>query len=312
MLVNDGVEREIDGIDDGLGDGHRDFVGGGKVEVFGANDAVDRFEKRGLEDGGQFADVAGPGVLEQACERAGAESDGALPIAGADSFQQRLGERGDVFAAHAEGRNDEADSAEAKGQVGQKQALAGHLAQRGLRGGEQDGAAGRAVLQGFQNAEEQALSGRGEQVDAVKIDEAGQGGGIGVSDQPFAGIAALEGARGERGAAEEIAGEGLFAGAVFALNGGQLHVGRCHFSLHQQLSPGCAYTCDRRRLRRGGFNEGKARDGGLGLELSDALHGFQRASPSWPGSGDQANRCLIGIERESMNRKGAEILAGME
>jgi hypothetical protein len=44
-----------------------------------------------------------------------------------------------------------------------------------LRGCEQDRAAGRAVLKIFEDAEEQALSGRGEKVDAIEIGEASEG-----------------------------------------------------------------------------------------------------------------------------------------
>ena len=75
---------------------------GGQGEVAGADDAVYGFEKGGFKDGGELADVAGPVVLEEAGEGAGAEDDGALLIAGADAVEQGLGERGDVFAAHAQ------------------------------------------------------------------------------------------------------------------------------------------------------------------------------------------------------------------
>ncbi len=161
-------------------------------EVSGADDAVAGFEEGGLKDAGELADVARPVVLEQAGERAGAEDDGALLIAGADAVEQGLGEGGDVFAALAQRRNGEANGGEAEGEVGEEQALAGHLAQRSLRRGEDDGAAGRAVLQRFEDAEEQSLSGRREQVDAIEIGEAGESGGIGISGQPLARVAALK------------------------------------------------------------------------------------------------------------------------
>ena len=165
---------------------------GGKDEVAGEDDAVVGFEERGFKDAGELADVAGPVVLEEAGEGAGAEEHGALLIAGADAVEQGLGERGDVFAALAQGRNGEADGGEAEGEVGEKQSLTGHLAERSLRGGEEDGAAGRAILEGAEDAEEQALAGRGEQIDAVEIGEAGEGGGIGVGGQPLARVAALK------------------------------------------------------------------------------------------------------------------------
>ena len=168
------------------------FGFGGQGEVAGEDDAVVGFEERGLKDAGEFADVAGPVVLEEAGERAGSEEHGALLIAGADAVEQGLGERGDVFAALAQRRNGEADGGEAEGEVGEQESLTGHLAQRRLRGGEQDGAAGRTILKGAENAEQQSLARRGEQVDAVEIGEAGEGGGIGVGGQPLARIAALK------------------------------------------------------------------------------------------------------------------------
>ena len=212
----------------------------GKGQVVGADDAVVGFEQGGFKDGGEFAHVAGPAVLQEAGEGAGAEDDGALLIAGADAVEQGLGEQGNVFAALAQRRNGEADGGKAEGEVGQQQALAGHLAQRGLRGGEDDGAARRAVLERLEDAEQQTLAGRGEQVNAIQIGEAGEGGGVGVGDQPLAGVAALEAGAGQRGAAEEIAGQGVLAGAVFALDGGDLHMGRGHLSLHEELAPGGA------------------------------------------------------------------------
>jgi hypothetical protein len=199
VVADDGVEGEIVGLGGGLGDQGRGFLAVGEVEVVGADDAVNGFEQSGFEDGGQFADIARPAVLQEAGERAGAEDDGALLVADADAVKQGLGERGNILAAHAQRGDGEADGAEAEGEVGQEQALAGHLAERGLRGCEDDGAAGRAVLHGFEDAEEQTLAGRGEQIDAVEIGKAGEGVGVGVGDQPLAGVSALEaGAGGER------------------------------------------------------------------------------------------------------------------
>ena len=92
-------------------------------------------------------------MLQEAGKRAGAERHGALLITVADLVEQGLREGSDVFAALAQGRNGEADGAEAESKVGQKQALASHLAQRDLRGSKHHGAAGRAVLHGLENAE---------------------------------------------------------------------------------------------------------------------------------------------------------------
>ena len=104
VVTDDGVEREVFRIDGGLGNLRRgSFLAAGQVKVFGADDAIDGFEESGFKDRGQFADVAGPGVLEEAGERAGAEQDRALLIAGAETVEETLSERGDVFAAQAQG-----------------------------------------------------------------------------------------------------------------------------------------------------------------------------------------------------------------
>ena len=132
-------------------------------------------------------------MLQQAGERAGAEDDGALLIAGADAVKQGLGERGDVFAALAQRRNGEADGGEAEGEVGQQAVPWPAIWRSGVcEEARRTARPGRTVLEGLENAEQQALSGRGEQVDAVEIGEAGEGGGIGVGGQPLAGVAALE------------------------------------------------------------------------------------------------------------------------
>ena len=62
-----------------------------------------------------------------------AKHGGTLLVPGADSFKQRLGERNNVFAAHAQRGNGEPDGAETESEVGQKQALGGHLTERCLR-----------------------------------------------------------------------------------------------------------------------------------------------------------------------------------
>jgi hypothetical protein len=111
-----------------------------------------------------------------------------------------------------------------------------------LRGGDQNGAAGRTVLKVLENAEEQPLAWRGEKVDAIEISKADKSGGIGVCGQPLASVATLKGVVGESRAAEEIARESVLAGAVLALNGGDLDVGRDHFGLHKELAPGGTYA----------------------------------------------------------------------
>ena len=120
------------------------------------------------------------------------------------------------------GRNGEADGGEPEGEIGQQQSLTGHLAKRGLRGGQHHGAARRAILKGFEDAEQQSLARRREQVDAIEVGEAAEGGGIGVGDQPFAGVAALKGGCREGRTAVEIAGQSLLAGAGLAFKRGHL------------------------------------------------------------------------------------------
>jgi hypothetical protein len=285
VVADDGVEGEIVRAGDGLGLGGRGEGVVGQGEIGGADDAVGGLEERGLEDARELAHIAGPGVLKEAGEGAGAEDDVALLIAGGDALEQGLGERGDVFAALAQGRNGEADGGEAEGEVGHEQALTGHLAKRRFRRGDENGAAGRAVLQGFEDAEEQALSGRGEEVDAVEIEEAGEGGGVGIGGEPLASVTALEGGGGEGRAGVEVAGEGGFAGAVLAFNGGKLQMGGGHLSLDEQLAPGGADADEVRGGGGFGFDEGGARSGGAGsgrlggIEWNGGLQGSQRATP---------------------------------
>ena len=279
VMLNDGVEVEGVAVHGRL-ERRRGFEAGGQGEIVGADGSVAGFEQSGFKHGGELAHVSRPVVLQEAGERAGRHKDRALLIARADAVKHSLGQRGDVFAAHTQRRNSKADGGEAEGEIGQQETLRGHLAQRGLRGCEQDGAASRTVLERLEKAKQKALARRGEQVNTVEISEAGERGGVSVSDQPFAGVAALKAAGGERRAAEEIAGQGLFADAVFSLDGGQMNMRRGHFSLHEQLAP-CGADSDGLRGKGGlDLNEGEAGDGRL--VMSGALHGSQRASPPRP------------------------------
>ena len=151
-----------------------------------------------------------------------------------------------------------------------------------MRRGKKDGTAGGTVLKGFEDAQEKALAGRGEEIDAIEIGEAGEGGGVGVGYQPFAGVAALKGGVGQGRTVEEITSQGLLAAAVLALNGGDLDVGGGHFSLQEELAPSGADAYD--LVGKGGIqlDQREAGGGGLRLELRGALHQSQRASPPWP------------------------------
>ena len=252
----------------------------GQSEINGTDDAVFSFKESRLDEAGKFTHVAGPIVLQETGEDAGPEDDGALLVASADAVEEELGERGDVFAALAQGWDGKADGSEAEGEVGEQQALAGHLAQRCLRGSEKDGAAGWAVLKILENAEEESLARRCKEVDTIEISEPGEGGGIGVGGEPLARVAALKTGGGERGAAEEIAGQRVFAAAMLTLNGGDLEMRRGHFSLHEELAPSRTDADD---VDGGGggieLNEREARDGGVRVELRGAGYGCQRASP---------------------------------
>ncbi len=118
MIANDGVEREVIGNGWWRDELSGDFLGIWEGQVFGADDAVYGLEQGGFENRGKFADIARPGVLEQAGKRAGSEGDGALLIARADSVEKALGQGSDIFAALAQGGNGEANGTEAEGEVG--------------------------------------------------------------------------------------------------------------------------------------------------------------------------------------------------
>jgi hypothetical protein len=189
------------------------------------------------------------------------------------------------------------------------------LAQRSLGGGEEDGAAGGSILKDFKDAEEEALAGRGEEVNAVEECESGEGGWIGVGGEPFASITTLKAGTGEGGAAEEVAGEGVFAGTLFAFDGSELDVRGGHIGLGDELSPGSADADELKGLRRIQRNEGKAIDraeaGGWCVDLSGGLHNAGRSSPPpMPGGYagrkqvQSANVAVIGVGWGNMRGRG--------
>jgi hypothetical protein len=85
VLVDDGVEGEVFGVDRGVGLWGAVFAGG-EGEVFRSDDAVRCFEEAIFEDGGEFADVSGPVVLEESAEGTWAEEDRPLLVTEADAF----------------------------------------------------------------------------------------------------------------------------------------------------------------------------------------------------------------------------------
>jgi hypothetical protein len=101
---------------------------------------------------------------------------------------------------------------------------------------------------------------RCEEVDAVEEGESGQGGWVGVGDEPLTGVAALKAGVGEGGAAEEVAGEGVLSGTLFSFNGGNVDVGGGHVGLGEELAPGSADAYQLEGLGRVQFDKGKAGD----------------------------------------------------
>jgi hypothetical protein len=169
VLLNDRIQ--IQAVSGALpGAARAGFQAGGQGQIFGPDDAVDGFEQRGFQHRGQLAHVSRPVVLQQPGQRAGPQHHGALLVARADAVQQRLGQHGNVFAALAQRGNGKADGGEPEGQIGQQQALRGHLAQRGLRGGQQDRSGPRTVLQRLEHAQQQTLARRRQQVHAIQIE----------------------------------------------------------------------------------------------------------------------------------------------
>ena len=67
-------------------------------------------------------------MLQQAGKRAGTQKHRPLLVALAEAVQKRLGQRGNIFAPQPQRRHGKADGGKPEGEVGQQQALAGHLA----------------------------------------------------------------------------------------------------------------------------------------------------------------------------------------
>ena len=282
-------------------------VGQGKIG--GLDEAIGCFEERHFENAGEFAYIAGPGVLQKPRHGAGRKDHGTKLVAGAEAVKQELCEGGNIFAALAQRRDGEADRGEAESEVGEEHALAGHVTKRCLRGSDDDGATGGTVLEGFENAEEQSLSGRGEQVNAIEVGEAGERRGITVGREPFARITALKARAGKGRTAEQILRQRLLAAAVLAFDGGDLQMRCGHFNLHEELAPRSADADDLESRGCGThFNERKAGGRGQRLELSRTLHGSQRSSP--PNKVWQTDIRFIGESEENMNPGKARISTG--
>lgn len=73
----------------------------------------------------------------------------------------------------------------------------------------------------------------------------------------------------------------MLAGAMLALDGSHLQVGRGHLGLHEELAPGGADANDMDGSSGGiKLHERKAGGGGLRVEWSGAMHGSEAASPA--------------------------------
>lgn len=322
------VEREgaavLDGIVVDCG-----FASNWHGKITGADDVAVGFQQARFKYAGQLAHVARPGMLQKTSQRAGAQLHRTMLIATADAIEQRLRDGRNVFAAHAQRGNGKTNGGETEGEIGQQQPLAGHLAQRGLRRGNQQNAGGWMVLQMLEHVEQQALAGRRKQVYAIEVCESRQMCGV-PFQQPFAGILALEWRAGQGRAAEHVTGQRLFARSGFALDGRKLHVRSGHVGLQQQLAPRVADTGNGPQIARSGFDESGPRGGELRLELHRLLHGFNaprllrspvhcitgvtllsgaKASdnpsaalcgPVWI---NPAHGCFIGVHTENMNAR---------
>jgi len=108
-------------------------------------------------------------------------------------------------------------------------------------------------------------------------------GGIGVGDEPFAGVAALEGGVGEGGAAEEIAARVCLPEPGSPSRAATWRWGAAIFSLHEKFAPDGADADDLRAGNAGGDSRSTRvrRRPGVGLdEWCSAM--VSGASPPWP------------------------------
>lgn len=178
--------------------------GGGPVEagdIEGADPLAWAIEGGGSDGRFEFADVAGPGVGEQAAERAGSEATERLPMADAPVTQEEGSEQRDIFTAVAQGRKEEADGGEVVGEVGAEGAGGGQAAERLGRADDDlerpgDGVHAEALMGGaLEEVTQVALEAGVELVDAGEIEEAGAG----FSPEGFGGLEEFGGEKGSKG-----------------------------------------------------------------------------------------------------------------
>jgi hypothetical protein len=107
----------------------------------------------------------------------------------------------------------------------------------------------------------------------------------------------------------------VFAGALFAFDGGDLDVWGGHVGLSDELAPGGADADELNRLGRVQFDERKAGDrigaGGGSVDLGGGGHGSKRGSPPFSRIGYEglknlstANTGVIGVEGKNMRETG--------
>lgn len=137
MMSNDRIEGEISGSSWGMPaeacTKRRVVLGLGTVgqrEIAGLDSTIRGFEERHLQNTGELTHIAGPAMLQKPGESARRKDDGTELIAGAEAVEEKLRERGDIFATLAKRRESEAYRSEAEGEIGEEDALASPLAKR--------------------------------------------------------------------------------------------------------------------------------------------------------------------------------------
>lgn len=227
------------------------WVGFGGFGCGGAEQAVEFefrtvFENEGAFDFvGQFADIAGPAVVEEAAAAEIGDGTDRETLTATEVLEEVGGELEDFGTAVAEGRDLDAEQVEAMKEVFAESALSDGFPEVGIGGGDDPGIDGNELVAtdasdavAFDGGQQFALEGWGEGVDFVKEEGASGGGfkeadaggtGVGegaafVSEQFGFGegirdggaIGLDEGAVGSGATLVDPAGEGGFAGAGFA------------------------------------------------------------------------------------------------
>ena len=100
----------------------------------------------------------------------------------------------------------------------------------------------------------------------------------------------------------------MFADAGFALDGGDLHVGRGHLSLHQQLAPSRADADDAGQLATRARRAMSGKAEGWDWKWLALCMGLNVPRLRGPRQTYRANSGFIGGEEKNMNRRGVDSL----